>query len=173
MINMNELERTYLAKFIPNGLADCDRSEMLDVYLPLSSSHPHLRLRKRGNILEMTKKTLINPGDASSQFEQTIILAQDEFDALIKVDGKRVKKNRYYLKRDGYVMEIDIFQDALSGLVLVDIEFNSIKEKDEFQMPDFCLIEVTQEEFLAGGMLCGKSYRDIEMGLIKLGYNKL
>lgn len=170
---MIELEKTYLAKFMPNNLADCRHSEMFDVYLPISNSHPHLRLRKRGNILEMTKKTLINPDDASSQIEQTIRLAQDEFDALLKVDGKRVKKIRYYLKLDGYTMEVDVFQDALLGLVLVDVEFNSIEEKESFQMPDFCHIEVTQEEFLAGGMLCGKSYSDIETNLTKLGYSKL
>jgi len=170
---MIELEKTYLAKFIPKNLADCDHSEMLDVYLPATSVHPHLRLRKRGNIFEMTKKTLLNANDSSSQFEQTIKLEQDEFDALVQVDGKQVRKIRNYLKQDGRIMEIDVFLDALAGLVLVDVEFNSVEEKNSFQMPDFCLAEVTQEDFLAGGMLCGKSYVDIETDLNKFGYTKL
>lgn len=171
--HMIELEKTYLAKFVPKDLANCDHSEMLDVYLPVASLHPHLRLRKRGNILEMTKKTLVNQNDSSSQLEQTIKLAQDEFDALVQVDGKRVRKVRHYLKQDGRTMEIDVFQDALAGLVLVDVEFDSVEEKDNFQMPDFCLVEVTQENFLAGGMLCGKSYSDIEADLNRFGYSKL
>lgn len=170
---MIELEKTYLAKFIPKSLANCDHSEMMDVYLPAASAHPHLRLRKRGNILEMTKKTLINPNDSSSQLEQTIKLAQDEFDALVQVDGKRVKKVRHYLNLDGRTMEIDVFQDALAGLVLVDVEFESVEEKNSFPMPDFCLADVTQEDFLAGGMLCGKSYADIEIDLNRFGYTKL
>lgn len=170
---MIELEKTYLLRFIPNNLADCDHVEMLDVYFPISSMHPHLRLRKRGDILELTKKTLINLGDASNQLEQTIKLEQDEFDVLSQIDGKRVRKIRYYFKQDGYTAEIDVFQDTLSGLILVDIEFNSIKEKDGFCTPDFCLTEVTQESFLAGGMLCGKSYKDIEIDLIRCGYSKL
>jgi CYTH domain-containing protein len=170
---MIELEKTYLAKFVPKDLANCNHSEMLDVYLPVASPHPHLRLRKRGNILEMTKKTLVNPNDSSSQLEQTIKLAQDEFDALVQVDGKRVRKVRHYLKQDGRTIEIDVFQDALAGLVLVDVEFDSVEEKDSFQMPDFCLVEVTQEDFLAGGMLCGKSYKDIETDLSRCGYTKL
>ena len=37
-------------------------------------------------------------------------------------------------------------------------------------MPDFCLAEVTQEEFIAGGMLCGKSFEDIKDKLEKFGY---
>jgi CYTH domain-containing protein len=170
---MIELEKTYLARWVPKNLTDCDRAEMLDVYIPASSPHPHLRLRKRGEILEMTKKTLVNLGDASSQLEQTIILAQDEFDALVQVGGKRVRKIRHYLKYNDRIIEVDVFQDALAGLVLVDVEFDTVEEKDSFLMPDFCLIEITQEDFLAGGMLCGKNYNDIETDLIRCGYSKL
>lgn len=39
--------------------------------------------------------------------------------------------------------------------------------------PDFCLVDVTQETFLAGGMLCGKRYADIEAGLDRFGYRKI
>lgn len=42
-----------------------------------------------------------------------------------------------------------------------------------FQMPDFCLCEVTQEEFIAGGMLCGKRYTDIEADLERFGYKRI
>ena len=60
-----------------------------------------------------------------------------------------------------------------AGLVLVDVEFDSKGEKDVFVMPEFCLAEVTQESFIAGGMICGKSYDDIESKLSKFGYKKL
>ena len=40
-------------------------------------------------------------------------------------------------------------------------------------IPNFCLAEVTQEEFTAGGMLCGKSYEEIEPRLRGFGYSKL
>jgi hypothetical protein len=53
------------------------------------------------------------------------------------------------------------------------VEFESEEGKNSFQMPDFCLVDVTQEKILAGGMLCGKSYGDIEQFLKKLGYRKL
>ncbi len=170
---MIELEKTYLAKFLPDCLADCAKTEMLDLYLPLSSLHPHLRLRQRGKILEMTKKTLTKPGDASSQLEQTIKLDQEEFNALVNVQGKKLRKTRYNLERDCRIIEVDVFQDELSGLVLVDVEFASNEEKDNFQIPDFCLVDVTQEDFLAGGMLCGKSYSEIAENLSRLGYVKL
>lgn len=40
-------------------------------------------------------------------------------------------------------------------------------------MPDFCLAEVTEEDFVAGGVICGKSYADIESELARFGYEKL
>lgn len=40
-------------------------------------------------------------------------------------------------------------------------------------MPDFCLVDVTQEEFAAGGMLSGKKYQDIQNKLDQFGYKKL
>jgi hypothetical protein len=40
-------------------------------------------------------------------------------------------------------------------------------------MPDFCLTDITREEFVAGGMLCGKKYEDIDNELKRFGYERL
>jgi|TARA_Y100000310_G_C20672907_1_gene811263 CYTH domain-containing protein len=168
---MIELEKTYLAKLIPEGLTNA--KEMLDIYLPSSKHHPNLRIRKNGNNFEMTKKSPINKDDASKQKEHTIILTEDEFKELSELKGRRVDKIRYHLNHNGRTAEVDIFQGPLKGLVLIDFEFDNEDEKDQFEMPDFCLKDVTQELFIAGGMLCGKSYGDIEEELNKHGYQKL
>jgi CYTH domain-containing protein len=170
---MIELEKTYLAKYLPENLADCKSKEIIDIYIPKSVDHPKLRIRKNGDKFEITKKKPVNDGDASHQKEQTIILDKDEFETLNKLEGKRIRKIRYYYDFNGQSTEVDIFLDALEGLVLIDFEFNSLEEKDNFQMPDFCLAEVTQEDFIAGGMICGKSYEDIEKDLSRFGYKKI
>jgi CYTH domain-containing protein len=121
----------------------------------------------------MTKKKPVDDGDASHQEEQTIILNEDEFSILNKLDGKRTHKIRYLYPFENQTAEIDVFQDELNGLILVDFEFDSLKEKENFQMPDFCLVEITQEEFIAGGMICGKSYENIEEDLNRFRYKKL
>lgn len=90
-----------------------------------------------------------------------------------KIPGKRVRKIRYYYNENGQPYEVDIFKDNLDGLVLVDVEFGSKEEKSKFSVPDWFLAEVTQEEFIAGGMLCGKKYSDIEKGLEKFNYKKI
>ena len=170
---MIELEKTYLAKSLPDNLKECKSKEIIDVYIPKSSVHPTLRLRKNGDKFELTKKEPVD-GDVSRQEEQTIVLTEEEFNDLDKhLDGKRVSKIRYFYDYEGRTAEIDVFQEDLTGLVVVDFEFTDPKDKDDFEMPDFCLADITPEEFIAGGMICGKTYEDIKEDLERFGYQKL
>jgi len=169
---MIELERTYLLKEIPKNLKQFKFKEIIDIYIPKSDAHPVLRIRKNGNKFEMTKKQPVKGTDSSCQEEQTIILNQEEFNELNKIDGKKVRKLRYIYEYKGRIAEVDVFQDLLKGLILVDFEFENLDEMNSFKMPEFCLAEVTQEKFTAGGMLCGKSYKDIENELMKFNYKK-
>ena len=168
-----ELEKTYLVKEIPVGVSKCEFKEILDIYIPESYPHPVLRIRKKGDKFEITKKTPVNDKDSSEQHEHTIPLTREEFEVLEKSPGKRLRKYRYYYKYDGLVSEVDVFKDELEGLVLVDFEFKSVKDKDTFKIPDFCLAEVTQDATIAGGILAGKKYSDIETVLKKYGYKKI
>ncbi|MFA4946857.1 MAG: hypothetical protein WC607_04980 [Candidatus Micrarchaeia archaeon] len=167
-----ELERTFLAKFLPPGLKACESIQVIDVYVPASERHPVLRIRQRGNKFEATKKVPVR-GDTSVLAENTIPLTGKEFEALSKCECKRVSKTRYFYACNGRRAEVDVFGGALEGLVLVDFEFATPEEKEAFGKPEFCLVEVTHEEFLAGGFLCGKSYEDIRAGLTGLGYEKI
>ena len=170
---MVELEKTYLVKNLPENLGSCEFKEIIDIYLPKSSDHSKLRLRKNGDKFEMTKKEPVDGKDSSRQKEQTIVLAEEEFNALNELKGRRVCKFRYLYSYNGQIAEVDVFQDMLEGLVLVDFEFEVMRDKDNFKMPDFCLADVTQEVFVAGGVICGKSYKDIEDDLNRFGYQKL
>lgn len=168
---MIEIEKTYLAKFIPN-ISNCKYKEIIDIYLPKNTDHPNLRLRKNGNYYEMTKKIMID-NDPSRHKEHNIELTEEEFLALSNIDGKKLRKIRYYYDYKDRIAEIDIFQDDLSGLVLVDFEFNETENINDFKMPDFCLTDMTTEDCIAGGILCGKSYKDIEGKLKEFGYTAI
>ncbi|GEM_PF-398705 len=141
-------------------------------FIPGHMRHPIIRIRKKGDIYMMTKKEPEN-GDSSTQKEYTIPLTEGEFRALKEIDGKNLVKVRYYKKYKDRTAEIDVFKGDLEGLVLVDFEFESQNEKESFNPPDFCLADVTQEEFIAGGMLCGKSYEDIENELDEWNYKPI
>lgn len=167
-----ELEKTYLLTKLPPGLKKCKYTEIIDIYIPAFKAHPQIRIRKKGEKAELTKKVPVN-NDASRQTEHTIPLSEDEFEAISAIPGKKVRKLRYYYPVGDKIAEIDIFQDGLSGLVLADFEFSDFDSKDNFKAPDFCLVEITQEEFIGGGRLAGKSYADIEADLNKFNYKKL
>lgn len=171
--NMEELELTFLAKKIPKDLKLSEKKEMIDIYLPSKDRHPTLRVRKSADKYEITRKQPVSDGDASRQLETTIRLTKAEFDELSIVQGKRVEKTRYIYKSNGTIYEIDVFEGELRGLVLVDVEFASLAEQSAFVMPEWCLADVTQEEFIAGGMLCGKKYSDIESDLKRFEYSRI
>ncbi len=168
-----ELERTFLLKNVPENLKDCKSIEIFDIYIPQSISHPILRIRKKGDVFEITKKSPVDLNDSSEQSEETIPLTKEEFSDFLKVDGKRLRKIRYYYPINNKTAEIDVFLDDLEGLATVDFEFDSVEEKKSFVMPDFCLADVTQEKGAAGGILAGKKYLDIQPILDKYGYKKL
>jgi len=170
---MEEFEITYLPRKLPDGVFSAPKKDMVDIYVPASAEHPHLRIRKCGDEYEITNKQPIADGDASHQMEQTIVLTKEEFTALEKADGKRVAKTRYYYTEEGVHYEIDVFKEDLNGLVLVDVEFQSREEKDVFKAPDWILADITQEQFIAGGMLAGKEYADIAEQLESFGYQKV
>ncbi len=164
-----ELERTFLLKNKPKDLEKYKSVEILDIYFPYSAEHPILRLRKSGNIYELTKKQPLKGLDSSEQTEETISLSKQEFEEFSKLKGKRLRKIRYYYLNS----EIDFFLDELEGLVLVDFEFKEKEKKNDFKMPDYCLKDITQEKFCAGGILAGKKYSDIELFLKKHNYKKI
>jgi len=168
-----ELERTFLIKEKPKDLEKCKHFEIVDVYIPKSAEHPILRIRKSGDKYFMTKKSPLVGNDSSEQGEQTIILSKEEWEELANLEGKRLRKIRYYYPFEGRTAEIDIYLDDLEGLGVVDFEFKTREEKNKFVMPDLCLLDVTQEKMTAGGILAGKKYKDIEPFLKKCRYTKL
>jgi CYTH domain-containing protein len=167
-----EVEVTYLAARLPD-LTGCKHREMRDVYFPADAAHAHLRIRQKDDSYEFTKKTQPDPDDAGTQNEENVILTKEEFDALAAGNGRELAKTRYYMPYNGYLAEIDVFKGDLKGLVVIEFEFKSKEERDAFVMPDFCLADVTQDEFIAGGVLAGKSLADMQPYLEPYHYKAL
>lgn len=173
MATANEIEATYLAAAIPAGLENCEHQIISDTYFPAAAPHAHLRIRQKGDQFELTKKTQVDPNDAGNQREENITLTLEEYGALAAGEGRSVTKTRYFLPYNGLTAEVDVFEGPLEGLVLVEFEFETAEAKAAFTMPDFCLADVTQEDFVAGGVLAGKSYADLQPLLARFHYQPL
>jgi CYTH domain-containing protein len=168
-----EHERTFLAKSLPADLKRSPSKEIIDIFMPTDARHPNLRIRKNGEKYEVTKKYPVKEGDATVQHEFTTPIIKEEFEEFSSsLAGKRSSKTRYYYKHGGKIFEFTVYHDALAGLVTIDVEFEDVGSMEAFVMPEFCLADVSQEEFLAGGLLAGKSYKYIEGQLARHGYNK-
>jgi len=169
-----ELELTFLATHIPSEIDGVKPVAMEDTYFPEDQSiHAHLRVRAKDDRYEITKKVSVVEGDASAHLESTIPLDEDEYLSLISASARKIQKDRFKTMIDGHEAEVDVFKGLLYGLVLIDFEFSSYDDKASFKAPKSCLIDVTQEGFLAGGVLSGRSYQDIEPELTRLGYKKI
>lgn len=169
-----EIELTYLAKALPPEIASATAEIMEDVYYPdVPDQHAVLRLRRRGSRYEITKKVPLQEGNGKQHMETTIELTREEYDALRAAKGKVVGKRRYKLLLDGYTAELDIFTGDLEGLVTIDFEFDSETEMKAFVPPACCGPDVSNERFIRGGEVAGKSYKDIADNLARLGYQRI
>ena len=172
LIMIIERESTYLLREFPIWIENCTTKETIDHYLPADSVHPLLRVRKQGNKLELTKKIRDENDDDWVLQEYNTPLYGDEYEVLSSLPNKTLHKIRYYYEYNWHTLEIDVFKWALEWLVLVDIEFDSPETMKAFIMPEFCLADITWVERTAWGMLCGKSYEDIQDKLERYWYEK-
>ncbi|HCY20452.1 TPA: hypothetical protein DIC40_01020 [Patescibacteria group bacterium] len=68
---------------------------------------------------------------------------------MAELPNKLIHKIRYYVPYEEFILEIDLFQENLDGLILMDVEFPDRQTMECFTMPDFCLADITQNELFA------------------------
>ena len=137
-----------------------------DIYL----SNTRMRLRvltdsdSDRRIIKLTKKE-----PSVSPYFRTIgriMLTQNEYDILSRLDGRCITKVRHYCDHHGRIFSIDVFQDELDGLILSEVESDGLDDLMSIEPPAFAATEVTEDPFFDGGNLATVSQR--ELGL-KLG----
>ncbi len=168
-----EIEKTYLIKYIPKNLFKCQFKEIEDLYIPKGASHARLRIRRSGDLFVVTKKIPVKDRNASFHSEFNLEITKQEFNALRSSKCDIVRKTRFYYPYLGMMAEIDVFKGKHKGLVLVDFEFSNKNKLDKFKIPDFCLVDVSEEEFVAGGVLCKHSFSSLKPHLKKFNYKKI
>jgi CYTH domain-containing protein len=158
---MLEIEKTFLVKNIPVNLSSYKSFKIKQGYL--SSSHPALRIRQRGDKFELTKKIPLRENDWSSTEEINIPLTQSEFDKLWPLTEKYLEKTRYLISiENNLIAELDIFEGELTGLAFVEVEFPSETEMNSFKQPNWFGQDITQKDFAANVFLAGKTFFDIQ-----------
>jgi adenylate cyclase len=89
----------------------------------------------------------VKTGSGMVRNEHEILIDQQQFETLWpETQGKQIEKNRWTWQLDSQTHELDVFAGALNSLVLVEVEFSSIEQADNFQPADWFGREVTTEK---------------------------
>ena len=62
---------------------------------------------------------------------------------LKKADGNIITKRRYLIPYGKYTIELDVFDGAFEGMVLAEVEFESLEEANAFTAPEWFIDDVT------------------------------
>lgn len=135
-----EIERKFLVKKIPDNLDTYERIDMIQGYL---NTAPVVRVRKENDDYVLTYKG----SGLLSHSEYNLPLNKEAFEHLLKkCDGIIISKSRYKIPlENNLTAELDIFKGDLDSLKLVEVEFDSVEEADNFTPPEWFGEDVTTD----------------------------
>ncbi len=132
-----EIERKYLIDTLPFSLTTYKAKKIKQAYI---STSPVIRIRQLNDTYILTVKgkgTMIR-----EEFELPI--SEDEFQLLSqKTEGYLIEKTRYYIPSENHVIELDIFDGHHKGLILAEVEFDSLDDANHFNPPTWFGTDVT------------------------------
>lgn len=88
----------------------------------------------------------IKSEDLTCRIETKIPLSQRQFEEFWKyTENQRIEKTRYLIPYKHYIIEIDIYHKNLEGLIIAEVEFETIKDSKEFKPPTWLGQDVTTD----------------------------
>jgi len=134
-----EIERKFVLTEPP---ADLPAGEPIEQgYLAIAPDGVEVRVRRRAGRSTLTVKS----GPAHVRVEEELDIDDRRFEALWALtEGRRIAKTRHLVPLErGVTAEVDVYGDALAGLVTAEIEFASTEASAAFIPPDWLGTEVT------------------------------
>ena len=137
-----EIEKKFLPGNLPEDLPQYTHHKIEQAYLNTS---PVVRIRKQDDEYYLTYKG----GGMMAREEYNLPLNEKSYNHLLKkADGNIITKTRFLIPiNDGSLTaELDIFEGKFSGMVLIEVEFESVEQADAFQKPDWFGEDVTYDK---------------------------
>lgn len=154
MANQNvEIERKFTIKKLPANLETYHFHIIEQGYL---SVNPVVRVRRQDDDYYLTYKG----GGMMERAEYNLPLTAESYEHLKeKADGNIISKKRYLIPcenpkfKDGFIpesspdltIELDIFGEPFSPLIMAEVEFPTADMANAFIMPDWFLEDVTND----------------------------
>ncbi|MFY9984042.1 MAG: hypothetical protein WAK31_04760 [Chthoniobacterales bacterium] len=140
MSTHHEIERKFLIRNLPDDFFQLPHVEIVQGYVALDPSGVAVRLRQWGTKYRMTVKS----DRADFHIEREIVLTEEQFAELWPAtEGRRLRKVRYQVPHQEYVIEVDVYRGRAEGLIVAELEFPDQKSRANFQKPDWLGTEIS------------------------------
>lgn len=135
-----EIERKFLLDYLPVNIDKFEKSEIKQTYI---SYEPELRVREKDNKFFITKK--IGTGMIRKEYEFEI--NREFYNFLINGIDNTIYKTRYFIPLSSKTTaEVDVYHNKLDGLKIVEVEFETEEEANNFEIPNWFGKEVTNDK---------------------------
>lgn len=124
-------------------------------YLTESGGRASVRVRIEGTVGKLNIKAAV-AGPARAEYEYEIPAAEAE-EILSTLCSGLILKTRHYVEREGLTWEIDVFEGDNAGLVVAEVELESVDQA--FSRPSWLGRELTDEPRYYNNALARRPYR--------------
>ncbi|MEK6478382.1 CYTH domain-containing protein [Catalinimonas sp. 4WD22] len=138
-----EIERKFLVKKLPDYITtQYHGTDILQGYITDSASGRQVRVRSKGDKYYLTVK---DQGFLERE-EVEVELSEVQFQALWPLtQARNLRKKRFEVPHGELTIEVDVFKGKLSGLVMAEVEFESVQQSKQLEIPAWFSKEVTQD----------------------------
>ncbi|MDH3681411.1 MAG: hypothetical protein OEV40_15845 [Acidimicrobiia bacterium] len=162
--SVGEYERRFLLDHVPQGVTN--PRTIIDRYI----EHTRLRLRTVDQPGVATDRKLghkrrVVEDDPTAIMHTSLYLDEREFGVLAALPARRLVKTRWTIDVAGRPCSVNVFEEALAGLIVLEADLGDPELLAEFGPPPWAGPEVTHDEAFTGAALAGKSLVDLRSAL--------
>jgi CYTH domain-containing protein len=137
-----ERERKFLVEAVPDDLVTTATVQLRQGYLAADRGRS-VRVRDAGS---RGCTLTVKAGHGVERTELEWPITRQEFEAAWPHTGlQRIAKTRHMIPFGEHLIELDVFDGALDGLVVAEVEFDSMSASDDFEPPAWFGREVTDD----------------------------
>ena len=167
-----EFYRLFLIDGLPDPLTPASSHlQLFDNYI----ENTRLRLRSirdpysRSWTRVLQQRFLILDGESAIAKLAEIHLNEAEYAVFERIQGREIRKNRYFHEFDRLSFAFDVYLGDLWGLNAAKIEFETPEQMENFLPPPFAIFEISNDPFFAGANLVTKKFQDIQTEIATVG----
>lgn len=147
-----EIERKFIIKYLPKEIESIKKIEQKHIFKDTVCS---IRVRKTQDFFKneiVYTHTIKARGENTQKYsiyELEKNITEEEYNNLNPFYGSQIiEKYRLIIPiGDNLKAEVDVFDGWLKGLIIAEVEFESVEQAENFQMPDWFEKSVPHKEF--------------------------